>query len=279
MVHARRHLFAILLLLAACSAQTAPQPAERAVNPNRYIYVTSENLSEQCYRDLGPISLTEPFAQATVETGDSTMADRLRALALKKYPRDADAVIGVGSQDNDAGTATTVSGEVVEVEDHTTAACVIRGMPPVIDGAAQAAAGGMLGTVAAGLITGTPQGAEGGGYLGAATAGSIALLKHRENVQQQTQITHDTLVQQQQTIVSLQNERARLNECMQEETPLAQCGSVQPASNPAVTPDKSDEPDWNARRFDLEKQAQMQQDYIDKLQTQIGDLKHQMQSQ
>ena len=72
-------LFAIFLLAAACSARVE---ALRVANPNRYIYVTSENLSEQCYRDLGPIQLTEPFAQATVEARDSTLADRLRALAL-----------------------------------------------------------------------------------------------------------------------------------------------------------------------------------------------------
>jgi hypothetical protein len=271
----RLSLLAIVMCAAACSSQ--PQ-TQRVANPNRYIYVTGENLSEQCYRDLGPINLTEPFAQATVEAGDSTMADRMRTLALKEYPRDADAVIGVNSNDNDAGTAVTVSGEVVEIEDHTTAACVLRDMPPVVDGVAQTAVGGMLGTLAGGLVTGSPQAAEGGGYLGAATAGSIALINHRQNDQQRVQATHDELAQQQQTIVSLQNERARLNECKEQETPLAQCDSVQPISNQDAAADKSDEPDWNASQLDLERQAQMQQDYIAKLQAQIGDLKHQIQS-
>jgi hypothetical protein len=276
MVHVRHSLLAILLLGAACSSQ-AETP--RAANPNRYVYVTGERLSEQCYRDLGPISVTEPFAQATVEAGDSTMADRLRALAMKEHPRDADAVIGVSANDNEAGTATTVSGEVVEVVDHTTVACVLRQMPPVVDGMAQAAAGGMLGTLAGGLITGTPQGAEGGGYFGAATAGSVALIAHREQEKQQSQNTLDTLVKQRQTIASLQNDRARLNECKEEETPLAQCGGAQPASNQVTTPDKSDEPNWNASQFDLEKQVQIEQDYITKLQGQIGDLKQQMRGQ
>src|SRR5271163_3267798 len=158
---ARQSLFAMLMLATACASQAE---APRDVNPNRYIYVTGETLSEQCYRDLGPINVTEPFAQATVEAGDSTMANRLRALALQKYPNDADAVIGVNVNDNDAGTATTVSGEVVEVEDRTTAACVVRDMPPVVDGVAQAAAGGMLGTIAGGLISGSAQTAATGGY-------------------------------------------------------------------------------------------------------------------
>ena len=71
MMQVRHSLLAMVLLTAACSTQ-APPP-QRAANPNRYIYVTSENLAEQCYRDLGPINLTEPFAQATVESGDTTM--------------------------------------------------------------------------------------------------------------------------------------------------------------------------------------------------------------
>jgi hypothetical protein len=272
---ATHSLFAIFLLAAACSSQVE---TSRVANPNRYVYVTSENLSEQCYRDLGPINLTEPFAQATVEAGDSTLADRLRALALKEYPQDGDAVIGVSVNNNDAGTATTVSGEVVAVEDHTTAACMLRDMPPVLDGAAQTAAGGMLGTLVGGLVAGTPQAAEGGGYLGATTAGSIATITHHENQQQQIEYTHDTLVQQQRTIVSLQQERARMNECREEETPLTQCRSAQPNLNTTATADTPDAPNLSSSQFDLEKQIQMQQDYIVKLNAQIGDIKQEMQS-
>jgi hypothetical protein len=277
MVQARHSLLAIVLLTAACSTQTPPP--QRAANPNRYIYVTSENLAEQCYRDLGPINLTEPFAQATVESGDTTMENRLRALALKQYPNNADAVINVDAANNDAGTATTVSGEVVEVQDHTTAACVLRDAPPVIDGAAQSAVGGMLGTLAGGLITGSPQAAEGGGMLGATAAGSIAVIQHHQAVQQRAQDTRETLAEQQQTIVSLQKARAQLTECKEEETPLSQCGNVQSASDKTAPPDTSDEPDWSASQFDLEKQVEIQQDYIAKLQAQIGDIKHDMSSQ
>jgi len=275
MVDVRHSLLAMLLLVAACSSLAEPQ---RAVNPNRYIYVTSENVSEQCYRDLGPINVTEPFARATVEAGDSTMANRLRTLALQEYPRDADAVIGVQANDNEAGTAVTVSGEAVEMLDHATVACALRDMPPVIDGMAQTAAGGMLGTLIGGLGRGTPQAAEGGGYMGAAAAGSFAAIKHQQAEEQQDQDARDALVQQRQTIASLQSERARLNECKEQEISLGQCDSVPPTSNQAATPDKSDEPDWNASRFDIQKQIQMQQDYITKLHGQIGDIKQQIQS-
>ncbi len=275
MEYMRHSLMAILLLAAACASQ-AETP--RAANPNRYIYVTGENLSEQCNRDQGPIVGMEPFAQATVEAGDSTMANRLRALALKEYPRDADAVIGVHTDDNDAVTAINVSGEAVEVEDHATVACAMRDMPPVIDGAAQTAAGGVVGTIVGGVANGTSQGAEGGGAFGAVSAGSYEMISHQQNEAQQDQDLHDALVQQRQTIASLQEERARLNECKEEELSQAQCGSVQAASNQAA-PDQSDQPDWSASRFDLEKQSQMQQDYIGKLQGQIDDLKQQMRSQ
>ena len=204
------------------------------------------------------------------------MENRLRALALKQYPNDADAVINVDAANNEAGTATTVSGEVVEVQDHTTAACMLRDTPPVIDGAAQSAVGGMLGTLAGGLITGSPQAAEGGGVLGATAAGSIAVIQHRQAVEQQAQDTRATLADQQQTIVSLQKARAQLTECKEEETPLSQCGNVQSAANQTAPPDTPDEPDWSASQFDLEKQVEIQQDYIAKLQAQIGDLKHDM---
>lgn len=275
MVQARRSLMALLLLAAACSSQVE---TPRAANPNRYIYVTGENLSEQCYRDLGPINVTEPFAQATVDQGDSTMENRLRALAMKQYPRDADAVIGVHADDNEAGTAVTVTGEAIEVEDHTTPACVLRGMPPVIDSAARTAAGGILGTAVGGLVTGTPQGAEGAGFFGAAGAATLEVAAHRQREMEHDQAVHDDLVEQRQTIARLQDERARLNQCQEEETPLDQCGAgAQAAANHAAAPDTSDEPDWNASRFDLEKQSQMQQDYIAKLRAQIGDIKQDMQ--
>jgi len=276
MVRIRYGLLAIIALASACSQQAATQ---RTANPNRYIYVTSENLAEQCYRDLGPINLTEPFAQASVEATDATMANRLRALALKQYPNDADAVIGVHADDNDAGTAVTVSGEAVQVEDHATVACALRDMPAVADTAAQAAAGGIAGTLAGGLASGSPQGAEGGGYLGAAAAGSHTVMMNRSNAQQKDQDLRDALVQQKQQIVALQDERARLNECKEQEIPLAQCGGVQVVSAQAAAAANTDEPDWNASQFDLEKQVQMQQDYIAKLHDQIGDLKTQMRAQ
>lgn len=274
MVRVRHGLAAVLLSMAACAQQT--QSSQRAANPNRYIYVTSENLAEQCYRDLGPISLTEPFAQATVDSADATLPNRLRALAMKQYPTDADAVIGVSADDNDAGTAVTVSGEVVEVQNTTTVMCALRDVPPVVDTAAHTAAGGMMGALAGGLISGSPQGAEGGGWLGAASAGSYEIMTNRQNSQQQDQDLRDALVQQKQEILALQEQRARLNECKEEEIPLAQCGNKQDASDKTPDAAKADEPDWNATQFDLEKQVQMQQDYIAKLHDQIGDLKTQM---
>ena len=275
-VRAPYGLLALCLIAAACAPQAE---TKRAANPNRYIYVTNENLDEQCYRDLGPISLTEPYAQATIESSDATLANHLRSLAMKQYPEAADAVINVHAEDSESGTTETVSGDVVEVVDHTTAICALREAPPAANTAAKAAAAGLMGTLTAGLISGSPQGAEGGGWLGAASMGSYEIMTNRQNTAQKDQDLHDALAQQKQQILALQDERARLNECVQQETPLTQCETTGSATDKALAPDKSDEPDWNASQFDLEKQIQMQQDYIAKLQDQVWTLKHQMQSQ
>jgi hypothetical protein len=266
----------MMCLLAACAPHAETQ---RAANPNRYIYITNESLSEQCYRNLGPVSVTEPYAQATVESADATLANRLRASALKQYPQDADAVVNVQADENDAGTEVTVKGDAVETLDHTTVVCAIREAPPAIDTAADAAAGGMMGALVAGLISGQPQGAEGGGWLGAAAAGSYSAMAKRQKALDKDQDLHDALTQQKQQILALQDERARLNECKEEEIPAGQCTSDAPSAAAKPVADTSDEPDWNASQFDLEKQVQMQQDYIAKLQDQIGDIKTQMRHQ
>jgi hypothetical protein len=276
MMRTRHGLLTICLIAAACSPQAQ---THRAANPNRYIYVTNEPLAEQCYRELGPITVTEPYAQATVESADTTLANRLRASALKQYPQDADAVINLHADDNDAGTAVTFKGDAVEVLDHTTVLCAIRETPPAVDTAADAAAGGMMGALVGGLVSGQPQGAEGGGWLGASAAGSYSAIRKRQKALDKDQDLRDALDQQKQQIAALQDERARLNECVQQETPLAQCGSAQNVADKAPASDKSDQPEWNASQFDLEKQVQMQQDYIAKLEDQIGDLKTQMRHQ
>lgn len=258
--------------IAACTPHAETQ---RAANPNRYIYVTDQSLNEQCYRDLGQVSITEPYAQATMESADTTLANRLRASALKQYPQDADAIIDVHADENDAGTDVTVKGEAVEALDHTTVVCAIRQAPPAVDTAADAAAGGMMGALVAGLISGQPEGAEGGGWLGAAAAGSYSAMTKRQQALDKDQDLRDALAQQKVQIVALQQERAQLNECKEEEIPLAQCsGGASSAAKPAA--DTSDEPDWNASQFDLEKQVEMQQDYIAKLQDQVGDIKTQL---
>jgi hypothetical protein len=257
-------------------AMSCAQQAQHSNNPNRYIYVTTQSLDEQCYHDLGPVSVTEPYAQANMESADTTLANRLRTSALKQYPQDADAVINVHANDNEAGTDVTVEGEAVEVVDHTTVVCAIREAPPAVDTAADAAAGGMMGTLVAGLISESPQGAEGGGWLGAAAAGSYSAMTKRQKALDKDQDLHDALAQQKQQITALQDERARLNECKEEEIPLGQCTSDASSATAKPVADTSDEPDWNASQFDLEKQIQMQQDYIGKLQDQIGDIKTQM---
>jgi hypothetical protein len=114
----------------ACATQHSPR---QAPNPNRYIYVTAESLPGQCYRDLGTIQFDEPFANATIDADGSEMAKKIRALAVAKYPNDVDAIISLRSEQNEVGTTVTVAGEAAEIEDHTTVACTLRGMPGVLD--------------------------------------------------------------------------------------------------------------------------------------------------
>jgi hypothetical protein len=225
------------------------------------------------------VSVTEPYAQATVESADTTLANRLWASALKQYPQDADAIINVQADENDAGTDVTVKGEAVEALDHTTVICAVREAPPALDTAADAAGGGLMGTLVAGLISGQPQGAEGGGWLGAAAAGSYSAMTKRQKALDKDQDLRDALAQQKEQIIALQQERARLNECKEQEIPLAQCTSDDSSAAAKPVADTSDEPDWNASQFDLEKQVQMQQDYIAKLQDQVGEIKTEMRHQ
>ena len=48
-----------------------------------------------CYHDLGGVTFTEPYTDAAMDGDGVQMATKLRALAIAKYPDEADAVINV----------------------------------------------------------------------------------------------------------------------------------------------------------------------------------------
>ena len=86
-----------------------------------------------CYHDLGGVTFTEPFTSAAMDGDGVQMATKLRALAMEKYPDEADAVINVQTEQNSIGTIVTVKGEVVELQHGQTVECAMRKAPGVID--------------------------------------------------------------------------------------------------------------------------------------------------
>lgn len=266
-----------LLVVAALTAGCAPQatdttPGPQSRSPGRFIYVTTQDLPGECYRNLGVVKFDEPFADAAVDEDNSASALQLRALALKNYPNDADAVIGVRKEQNDAGTVVTVAGQAVELQNHETVTCAIRGMPAVLDHSAAIAAGGIAGGALEGSLTSTVKGVETGAALGATGMAKYQLSDEQREAQVQEDEIKRHLGEQRRQINQLLAERASLRECQQEELPLSDCKlDENPANQPASA--KNSDTAWNGSLYELEKQIQEQQVYIGQLKDQISDLR------
>jgi hypothetical protein len=268
--------YSLIIVSATIPGCSARQSAPRTANPNRYIYVTDQSLPGQCYRDLGTIEFDEPFAQAAIDPDSSDMAKHLRALAVAKYPEDVDAIIGLHANDNAAGTSVKVTGEAVEIEDHTTVVCVLRGTPEVLDASAAAAAAGMTGTITAGLLNGATAAMNAGGGAALGVGASELLAHHEKSELQREQVTKQ-LVDQQQEIRELQSERARLKTCEDKEIPLPSCDFKQ-ASQTRATIVTAPTEYQNLSLFELQKQAAEERDYISQLQQQIAGMQWEMNS-
>jgi hypothetical protein len=275
-----RSLFlATALIACACSAQRAPEaPPAPARAPDRFIYVSAGDVPSVCYHDLGGVSFTEPFTDAAMDGDGVQMATRLRALAMEKYPDEADAVINVQTEQNTVGTIVTVTGHVVELKQGHTMECAMRKAPGVINTAAAIAAGGMLGAVAGGLVTGGTTGMMGGAAVGAGSVGTyMAVKQHLETQRQQAQLK--SLLDTQQTeIAHLLAKRSSLQKCAADEIPFANCkidDTIAAASDPAKP---ADAPSYETgqEQFELQKQIQEQRAYIQKLRDQVFELQQQL---
>jgi hypothetical protein len=272
-------LAAVAVGLSACAAQppSQQQPQQSLRSPDRFIYVTAQDLPGACYHDLGAVQFQEPFAQASIDRDTSEMAKQLRGQALSKYPEDVDAVIKVRSITNDVGTMVSVSGEAVELKSHGTVECAMRKVPGVLDAAAVTAAGGMVGTIAGGLAGGSPTTAIGGAGLGAAAAAGYTAVQSRQAEQQQQDRIRQTLAKQRGEIVQLLSERARLRECEEQEKSLPECKASETlAGEPAAAQDSDSAADSNVPPYELQKQIQEQQEYITQLKSQISDMRLRM---
>jgi hypothetical protein len=280
-VPALRLLFlATALMACACSAQRAPQaPPTPARAPDRFIYVSAGDVPSECYHDLDSVTFTEPYTDAAMDGDGVQMAAKLRALAMEKYPDEADAVINVHTEQNDVGTIVTVTGEVVELHQGHTVECAMRKAPGVLDRTVAVAAGGMFGAVVGGIIPGAgTAGVMGGAAAGAATVGTYMAVKQHMETQRQQEQLKSQLATQQTEIAHLLAKRTSLQTCADDDVPLANCrindtiAAASDSSKPAGAPSyETEQP-----QFELQKQIQEQQGYIRKLRDEVFDLQQQL---
>jgi hypothetical protein len=284
----------VITMLSACAAshgasQQQPAPSV-AQSEGHHIYVTTRNLDGDCYKDLGPVTFSESFAQSVVAAGDS-QAQQLRQLAQEKYASAVDAIINVHQQQNDAGTAVEITGEAVQVENHETVACMARGMPAVADTAAAGAGGGIVGTVIGGLATGgggSVYGAEAGGAIGATAGAGMELAKQHQQQQANEMFISDRLQQQQTEITQLYQQLTKLvgQQCDAEELSEQDCEqrilAIQQQVRQIAQPAQESKSQGAAvtsasagtmTEFQVRNRIQEQQEVIDQLQRRITQIK------
>jgi hypothetical protein len=275
-----RLLFVATALIAcACSAQRAPEaPPAPARAPDRFIYVSAGDVPSVCYHDLGGVSFTEPFTDAAMDGDGVQMATRLRALAMEKYPDEADAVLNVQTEQNSIGTIVTVTGEVVELHQGHTVECAMRKAPGVMNTAAAIAAGGLLGAVAGGLITGGTTGMMGGGAVGAGSVGTYMAVKEHLKTQREQAQLKSLLDTQQTEIAHLLAKRSSLRKCAADEISYANCKIDDTIAAASDSAKPADAPSYETeqQQFELQKQIQEQRAYIQKLRDQVFELQQQL---
>jgi Skp family chaperone for outer membrane proteins len=271
---------ATALIVCACSSQHAPQaPAAPSRAPDRFIYVSAQDVPSECYHDLGGVTFTEPYTSAAMDGDGVQMATKLRALAIEKYPDEADAVINVQTQQNDIGTIVTVTGEVVELHQGHTVECAMRKAPGVLDRTLAVAAGGMLGAAAGAMIPGAgTAGIMGGAAVGVGTVGTYtAVTQHRETLREQAQLK-SLLATQQSEITRLLAKRSSLQKCADDDVPLANCKISDTITAASDSSKSASDPSYETEQpqFELQKQVQQQQGYIRKLRDQVFELQQQL---
>jgi hypothetical protein len=115
----------LALNLCACGAIEAQRQAEEAKKQEfvtrvdtAHIWVTTgEPPAGKPYTKLGDLKYTEPFTPDAIDA--SKMQDRLKAMALQKYPDTVDAVIKEDSEVSADGSTVTVSAEAIQYESST----------------------------------------------------------------------------------------------------------------------------------------------------------------
>ena len=83
-----------------------------------HVWVTTgEPPAGKPYTKLGDLKYTEPFTPDAIDA--AKMQDRLKSMALEKYPDTVDAVIKENSEVSPDGSTVTVSAEAIQYESST----------------------------------------------------------------------------------------------------------------------------------------------------------------
>jgi hypothetical protein len=112
----------LALNFCACGAIEAQRQAEEAKKQEfvkrvdtAHVWVTTgEPPAGKPYTKLGDLKYSEPFTPDAIDA--SKMQDRLKAMALEKYPDTVDAVIKEDSEVSADGSTVTVSAEAIQYE-------------------------------------------------------------------------------------------------------------------------------------------------------------------
>ncbi len=240
---------------------------------DRWIYISQQDLPGQCYHELGTLKFDESFTDSVIDPDGTQMAKRLQSMALGKYPNDVDAVIDVKSDQNAIGTQVTISGKAVELVEHETVGCAVRQAPGVVNKTATIATGAAIGGMVGSFSNRQPSTAMSGAAIGSSIAGTTPA---PDNSAQQAEIVRQ-LQQQRDEIALLQEQRSKLQQCFEQEVPAASCETQKaPVGQWPAAPASEAGNNWSASAFELQRQIQEQQTYINQLQQQIGDIRQQM---
>ena len=115
----------LALSLCACGAIEAQRQAEEQKKQEfvhrvdtAHVWVTTgEPPAGKPYTKLGDLKYTEPFTPDAIDS--AKMQDKLKAMALQKYPDTVDAVIKEDSEVSPDGSTVTVSAEAIQYESST----------------------------------------------------------------------------------------------------------------------------------------------------------------
>ena len=115
----------LALNFCACGAIEAQRQAEEAKKQEfvqrvdtAHVWVTTgEPPAGKPYTKLSELKYTEPFTPDAIDA--AKMQDRLKSMALEKYPDTVDAVIKEDSEVSADGSTVTVSAEAIQYESST----------------------------------------------------------------------------------------------------------------------------------------------------------------